>query len=365
MVRLTDFQKYKVLDTWRETGNISDVRRALGTTRKTARLWITRQSESGSLKARHGGGRRRALGDEAAELARAHLKTGEHGKAEGVAKHLHKEGWTATCVHRTTIARLAKEKAKLAGGRLRAVRGKRPKRLSNKTKSTRLQFCKDNRSRNWGNVLFTDRCKFYFKYPGCKVQVVQWIEDEDEREVTRVNNPKCINLYAGICKYGATACHPVAGTSKLTSQHLNTRNQEARNITSSEYDEVLRKTLLPEGSRIFSTHGIGSWVFQQDNDPTHRIARHVIADWNAKHASSISLLEGYPPNSPDFNPIENVWGYVQARVDELGCQTIDEFQTAVLAEIKNLPKTMLRNLIASMKARLSLCMSRNGGKSGY
>lgn len=222
-----------------------------------------------------------------------------------------------------------------------------------------------NERRNFNNVLFIDRCKFYFRYPGCKVHSVQWIEDEEEREATRVNHPMCINLYAGICKYGATACHLVAGTSKMKSQHVNKKNQEARNITNSEYEEVLTNTLLPEGTRLFTTQGFGSWVLQQDNDPTHRIASGVIDKWNVKHHSSISLLEGYPSNSPEFNPIENVWGYVQTRVDMLGCKAIDEFQVAVINEIKHLPKKMLRNLIASMKKRLMLCKSRKGGKTGY
>ena len=136
--------------------------------------------------------------------------------------------------------------------------------------------------------------------------------------------------YAGICRHGATACHPVAGTSKLTSAHVTNNKQKAKNITSSEYAEVLTKTFLPEGTRIFGTQGIGSWVLQQDNDPTHKIAGAIIHDWNTKHGSSISLLGGYPTNSPDFNPIENVWGYVQSKVDQLGCKTIEVFQEAVM-----------------------------------
>ena len=282
-----------------------------------------------------------------------------------MAKHLHEVGQTPLRVHRSTLTRAAKEVSKKRGLNLRAVRGKPPKRLNTFTKEKRLRFSKLNEHRSWNNVLFTDRCRFYFRYPGCKVHPVQWIEDEEEREATKINHPMCINLYAGISRYGATACHLVAGTSKMKTQHVNNRKEEARNITNDEYEEVLKKTFLPEGTRIFTTQGFGSWVLQQDNDPTHKKAISVIDEWNAGHHSSISLLEGYPANSPDLNPIENVWGYVQTKVDQLGCNTIDEFQVAVINEIRNLPKQMLRNLIASMRKRLRLCISRNGGKTGY
>jgi hypothetical protein len=172
-------------------------------------------------------------------------------------------------------------------------------------------------------------------------------------------------LYAGICKYGVTACHLVAGTSMSKSHHSNSKNEEAKNITSSEYAEVLRNTLLPCGTKISGMQGISSWLLQQDNDPTHNIASAIIDEWNARHGSSVRLFEGHPPNSPDYNPIENVWGYVQAKVDEMGCKNFEAFREAVLFHIRNVPPQMLKNLIASMPKRMEACKSRQGGKCGY
>lgn len=106
---------------------------------------------------------------------------------------------------------------------------------------------------------------------------------------------------------------------------------------------------------------------QQDNDPTHKKpAMEALADWRKMHhGSHVKLLPDYPPNSPDFNPIENVWSYVQQKADSMGCKTFDEFQNEVLSIFRNLPSTMIKNLYASMQKRMEACLALNGGKTKY
>ena len=60
--------------------------------------------------------------------------------------------------------------------------------------------------------------------------------------------------------------------------------------------------------------------------PTHRVAEQIIKDWNIDKGSSIQILPFGPPSSPGLSSIENVWGWVKAKVDEKGCKTFDEFQ---------------------------------------
>lgn len=73
----------------------------------------------------------------------------------------------------------------------------------------------------------------------------------------------------------------------------------------------------------------------------------------------------WPPNSPDLSPIENVWAYVDAKVQALGCKTFAEFKQAVLHELKSVPPQMLKKLYASMTNRVEVVLREKGGKTRY
>jgi hypothetical protein len=87
--------------------------------------------------------------------------------------------------------------------------------------------------------------------------------------------------------------------------------------------------------------------------------------WNEKHASSVSVLQPWPPNSPDLNPIENFWSYLQAKLDARGCATFDQFKAAVKMEAKAVPKDYFSKLVGSMPKRLTECIALGGGKTKY
>ena len=186
-----------------------------------------------------------------------------------------------------------------------------------------------------------------------------------EREAAAVNHPQCLNVYAGICKWGITSIHVVAGASKHKTTSRNKKGEIARSITASEYHNVVLNTFLPQGTAMFSTQGMGSWVLQQDNDPSHRVAVQAIKEWNAKRGSSIRLLPSWPPNSPDLSPIENLWGYVGARVEALGPTSFEAFTEAVIHELGNVPRNVLQNLFNSMPRRIAQVIENGGGKTKY
>ena len=79
----------------------------------------------------------------------------------------------------------------------------------------RLAFAKANLDRNWRLVVFTDRKKFLFGYPGTSVSQAKWVQKGQRHEAPTVNHPMTVNVYAGITMYGVTKLHMVAGTSKI------------------------------------------------------------------------------------------------------------------------------------------------------
>lgn len=362
MSHLTDEKKWAVISTLKRTGNVSVTARTHGVARNTVKLWAERYEATHNVQKHRPTGRRAAMSAAAAIEAVELLCSNAHAGAAGVARELHTQGITSKVLHRTTVVRHAKAAAKSSGTPIRVVRGQPGKRLNKNTKAKRLAFCLANKSRSWKHVQFTDRKKFQFRYPGVSVKPQKWLKQGSVAEAYAVNHAQTVNIYAGISRFGVTDCHIVAGTSKHKSTFVNKQGKPAKNITAHEYEAVLTSTLLPGGRKIFSTQGIGTWILQQDNDPTHRVATSVVQQWNAKHASTVTILPNWPPNSPDLNLIENVWSYVQAKVDALGCKTFEEFQQAVLHQMANIPKSMFTNLFDSMPKRVADVIHLEGDK---
>ncbi len=244
--------------------------------------------------------------------------------------------------------------------------GKFERQLTAAQEKRRVDFAVSSKKVEWQRTMATDRCRFYFKHPGEHKKPSYWVVKGTRPRVKMVTNPQCVNVYAGITKFGITKLHLVAGTSKMKSQHTTRKGTPARNITGSEYKEVLEKTFLPEGSRLFQAAGITRWILLQDNDPTHKAAAQVIDAWNKAHPGvHVSLLPHWPGNSPDLNPIENLWAWAQAKVNAKGCSTFEEFKDCVVETLQNVPRAMLQSLMDSMHARLKACIDRNGAKTGY
>jgi transposase len=304
--------RWKVVNAWLDGASIREAARRAGLTLRVAHRWVTRYKTTGGVDERGGRGRKKAISMEAARRAKELLLSEEHHGAESVAHALHSQGMTAKQLHPTTIVRAAVRQAGEDGDPIVAERGKTAKRLTAPTRSKRIAFAQTHKARSWGNVMFTDRKKFLFLYPGCKVKRVQWVRKGQGREAWAVNHPMAVNVYMGITKHGVTACHVIAGTSKHMSPHFNKKGQKASNITSSEYKEVLMSTLFPGGQQLFGKHGVRRWWLQQDNDPYHNVAAHVVKHYNKHRGTDVHVLEKWPPNSPDLNPIENVWSWVDA-----------------------------------------------------
>lgn len=362
--RLSQGERWKVVHTWQQLRNIRVTANELGITYQTAFLWVSRFKATRGVTPRKSTGRPRSLSGENALTALKLLLSEEHGGSEAVAKELYASNVLAKKVHASTVRRAATLAAELEGKPISFKRGRPKRMLSQATKDKRFEFAQANKKTNWARVLVTDRKRFYFRYPGSKVRLMRWVRKGQRVEANCVSNPQCLNIYLGISKYGVTDCHFVAGTSNYTSPYTTKKGQQARNITAAEYEDVMKNTLLPGGSRIMAGQGFSSWLFQQDNDPCHRGGCNVVKDWNKRRASHISVL-AWPPNSPDLSPIENVWARVQGEVDALGCKTFEHYKQAVKSHIQKLPKSYLSSLFDSMPRRIHEVIRLKGGKTKY
>jgi transposase len=365
MRAIEDRLRWEVVRLWEETGSIREAAARARVSYGAARRWINRHSKTGGVEQQPKNGPKRALDKAGEEKARELLLSGTWRGATAVGRELHRQGLASRPLHASTVIRAAKKAAASRGLPMRAYRGKPAKQLSALTLAKRLAFAMAHKNTDWKRVVFSDRKKFLFWYPGTKVKQVTWCEKGTKPVAKVSSHPPAFNVYAALTPKGMTDVHVVAGTSKHTTTHTTKQGKPARNITAGEYQEVLTKTLLPQGCNLMGGALGSAWVFQQDNDPTHKAAPQVVKAYNKAHGSSISVLPKWPPNSPDLNPIENIWAYVQAQVEDTVCNSFQEFQEAVKHELRTVPQDLIDKLYGSMEDRLRLVISRGGGKTGY
>lgn len=365
MRAISDRVRWDLVRFWEETGSIRAAAVKAEVAYGTALRWISRYRSTGHVKEQHKTGRKRALSTGAAKTAKELLLGGAWSGAAAIGRELHRRGLVSRPVHLTTVIRGAKAAAASEGTPIRAFRGKPLKELTASTLAKRLAFAKANKHTHWRSVVFSDRKKFLFWYPGSMVKHVVWCTKGSKPVAKVSSHPMALNIYAALTPKGLTAVHVVAGTSKHTTTHTTKKGKPARNITAGEYHQVLTTTLLPEGARLMGGAQGSAWVFQQDNDPTHRAAPQIVQAYNRAHGTRVTVLPNWPPNSPDLNPIENVWAYVQRKVNARGCSTFEQFKQAVLDELAAVPQKQISRLYTSMPKRISSVISKMGDRTGF
>lgn len=327
--------------------------------------WVKNAREGGDLSERRRSGRPREYSLQTAKLARAMLLREGFGGLAQAARALHRAGKTTRLMSRSTLLRLLRE-GECRGWRPIVPDRSRPTAaLKQTTKQARLRFARENLSRDWDNVMFTDRKRFYFRYPGCHVDTVQWrfVGSRVRREI--VSTAQCANVYLGMTKFGCTKPVLVAGSSDKVHTFLTKKGSPAKNITASEYKEVLTKHLLPQGQLLMRRNGQRSWVFQQDNDPTHRDAAAIIREYNQESNTRIKFLPSWPPHSPDLSLIENGWAWLQRELDRAGCRTFKSWLRKLEQLISSVPQEWLDHAYAGMTGRLLDTISLGGDKTRH
>ena len=90
------------------------------------------------------------------------------------------------------------------------------------------------------------------------------------------------------------------------------------------------------------------WVFQHDNDPKH--TARATKEWLRK--KHFKVLE-WPSQSPDLNPIENLWRELKVRVAQQQPQNITALEEVCMEEWAKIPATVCENLVKTYRKRLT------------
>lgn len=337
----------------------------VGVSRGAVAHWIKEWDSGGDMEEKPRPGRPPLLTTAAAKFVHKQLKKPGFGGLDRAAALLHRHGHTLTLVHRSSLSRMLRQRAWMLPSRLVVERRRPTWALTAHDKERRLNFARANCSRDWDSVMFTDRKRFYFRYPGSKVARVQWRELGQKWEVFKPTSPQCVNVYMGITKYGATTAVMVAGSSKHKSIFITKKGTPARNITAAEYKYVMLHHLLPEGQKLMTAAGHREWWYQQDNDPCHRLGLAHTETFRATSDGTCRFLPNWPPHSPDLNLIENVWADVQAAVDAKGYRTFLSFYRALLRALGRVPQEKLAKAFDGMAQRIEETIQAGGDRTQH
>jgi hypothetical protein len=150
---------------------------------------------------------------------------------------------------------------------------------------------------------------------------------------------------------------------------------EDRKMTADIYLTLLRNEAIPSGVELLGKE----FMFLQDNDPKH--TAHIVRDFlddpkplpgrqsspqeKAVYRDLRVEVINHPAQSPDLNPIENIWRTVERRVQRRKPTTFQKLQDFVWAEWAAITPAEAEKYVHSMPERLRSVIENNGYHTKY
>ena len=124
------------------------------------------------------------------------------------------------------------------------------------------------------------------------------------------------------------------------------------------YRRILAENLQQSAEQLGFT---GNFYFVQDNDPKHtaRIVKELFAQ-----RPHIRVFP-WPPQSPDLNPIEHLWDFLDHNINQHRISSISGLKQAIMEEWQKISSEVTQKLVASMPRRIVEVVRRGGRNTKY
>ncbi len=128
-------------------------------------------------------------------------------------------------------------------------------------------------------------------------------------------------------------------------------------VNTAIYQEILEHFMLPSADKLY---GDADFIFQQDLAPAHTAKG--TKSWFNDHG--VTVLD-WPANSPDLNPIENLWGIVKRKMRDTRPNNADDTKAAIKATWASIPPQKCHKLITSMPRQIEAVIKAKGAPTKH
>ncbi|KAI4899494.1 hypothetical protein NFI96_000370 [Prochilodus magdalenae] len=210
----------------------------------------------------------------------------------------------------------------------------------------RLKFANDHLNdpeEEWEKVMWSDETKI--ELFGLNSTRHVWRKKNDEYN-PKNTIPTVKHGDGNIILWG---CFSAKGTGRL--------HRIVGRMDGAMYREILANNLLPSVRALKMDRG---WVFQHDNDPKH--TARATKEWLRRN--HLKVLE-WPSQSPDLNPIENLWRELKVRVAQRQPRNLKALEEICMEEWAKIPAAVCANLVKNYRKRLISVIANKGFCTKY
>ena len=130
-------------------------------------------------------------------------------------------------------------------------------------------------------------------------------------------------------------------------------------LINAKYRDILDAHLFPSIANIFG-NAQHPFVFQDDNAPAHRAAR--MDQWYDE--TGVNRVQ-WPAQSPDANPIENLWDDIKRANTKDRPTTREGLVRSIFRAWDSITQERLQGLYATMPRRMRAIIRRRGYPTKY
>ena len=218
--------------------------------------------------------------------------------------------------------------------------------INNVNREKRLKFAKTHINEPldfWKRVIFSDETKFnifgsdgkkfVWRKPNCELQ-------EKNIQTTVKHGGGSVMLWGCMGHSGVGNIEFIEGV-----------------MNADMYIAILRSNLKDSAVKL----GISTcYYFQQDNDPKHTAKK--TKEWLTHNVPELLVT---PPQSPDINPIENLWHLLNLEVRKRKISNKNTLQQVISEEWQKISTEITKKLVESMPNRLQAIIDAKGMHTKY